>query len=103
MNRRLWNPRTVQDRNRIERPVRQVAYVAGLLGPFTALPQVATVWVFHQTSGVSLASEAGFTALAAIWLVYGAVLREGPIVLSSLLWVILDLAIVCGVLRYGHF
>jgi len=51
--------------------------------------------------GVSLCPAVGFTAVAGIWLAYGIVLRQGPIVLSSILWVILDLVIVSGVLRFG--
>ena len=39
--------------------------------------------------------------MAGIWLAYAIVLRQGPIVLSSGLWRIFDLAIVSGVLRYG--
>ena len=87
--------------SRAESVVRRLAYVAGLAGPFTALPQAIYIWTAHQAAGVSLCSSVGFTAVAGIWLAYGIVLRQGPIVLSSTLWVILDLAIVSGVLRYG--
>jgi len=91
----------VQCDSRAESVVRRMAYIAGLIGPFTALPQAVCIWITHQAAGVSLFSSVGFTAVASIWLAYGIVLRQGPIVLSSLLWVILDLGIVAGVLRYG--
>jgi len=81
--------------------VRRLAYVAGLVGPLTALPQALSIWASHQAAGVSFWSALGFTGVAGIWLAYGIILRQGPIVLSSLLWVIFDLAIVSGVLRYG--
>jgi uncharacterized protein with PQ loop repeat len=82
--------------------VRRLAYFAGLAGPLTALPQAVSIWMSHQATGVSFWSATGFSAVAVIWLTYGVVLREGPIVISSLLWLVLDLAIVFGVWRYGH-
>ena len=91
----------IQCDSRTESVVRRMAYIAGLIGPFTALPQAICIWTSHQAAGVSLCSAVGFTLVAGIWLAYGIVLRQGPIVLSSLLWVVLDLAIVSGVLRYG--
>ncbi len=81
--------------------VHRLAYLAGLAGPFTALPQVISIWTSHQAAGVSFWSSLGFTTVASIWLAYGVVIRQGPLVLSSILWIILDLAIVSGVLRYG--
>ena len=91
----------IQRAERIEKRVRRLAYIAGFAGPFTAIPQVMAVWTTHQAAGVSLVSQVGFLALAVIWLLYGAVVRDRPIVISSALWVILDLAIVSGILRYG--
>jgi len=87
--------------SRTEVLVRRLAYITGLIGPLTALPQAISIWTSHQAAGVSLCSATGFAAVAGVWLAYGVVLRQGPIVLSSLLWIILDLAIVSGVLRYG--
>lgn len=81
--------------------VRRLAYIAGLVGPLTALPQAVSIWMSHQAIGVSFWSAVGFTGVAVIWLAYGLILRQGPIVLSSMLWVVFDLAILSGVLRYG--
>ncbi|HKW31311.1 MAG TPA: hypothetical protein VJT54_18455 [Verrucomicrobiae bacterium] len=86
---------------RTEMLVRRLAYIAGLVGPLTALPQAVSIWMSHQATGVSFWSAVGFTGVAVIWLAYGIILRQGPIVLSSMLWVIFDLAIMSGVLRYG--
>jgi len=88
--------------SRTELLVRRLAYVTGLVGPFTALPQVVSIWMSHQATGVSLWSSVGFAMVSGIWLAYGIVLRQGPIVLSSLLWIVLELAIVSGIWRYGH-
>jgi uncharacterized protein with PQ loop repeat len=86
---------------RSEIVVRRLAYIVSLAGPLAALPQVLSIWTYHQAAGVSFWSSLGVTAIAVFWLAYGVILRDGPIVLSSGLWMILDLAIVSGVLRYG--
>lgn len=86
---------------RTEFVVRRLAYLVGLAGLLTALPQVLSIWTHHQAAGVSLWTSLGVTAIAVFWLAYGVVLRNGPIMISSFLWTILDLAIVSGVLRYG--
>ena len=92
----------MQRASALEMIVRRLAYLVSLVGPLTALPQVFTIWTHHQAAGVSFWSSLGMAAIAAFWLAYGVILRDGPIALSSLLWVILDLAIVSGVLRYGN-
>ncbi len=81
--------------------VRRLAYIVGLVGPLTALPQVLSIWISHQATGVSLWSEVGFASIAFVWLAYGVILRQTPLVISSFLWVLLDLAIASGVWRYG--
>ena len=91
----------MQSASRTETVVRRSAYIVGVVGPFTALPQALSIWTYHQATGVSFLSSLGITAIAVFWLAYGVILRDGPIVFSSLLWTILDLAIVSGVLRYG--
>ena len=88
--------------SRSKEVVRRLAYLVGIAGPFTALPQALSIWTYHQAAGVSFWSSLGITASAVVWLAYGVVLRDGPIVFSSLLWTILDLAIVSGVMRYGQ-
>ncbi len=87
--------------SRSKEVVRRLAYIVGVIGPFTALPQALSIWMHHQAAGVSFCSALGITAIAVFWLAYGVVLRDGPIMFSSLLWTVLDLAIVSGVLRYG--
>jgi len=91
----------MQSTDRSKVVVRKLGYMVGLVGPFTALPQVLNIWTCHQAGGISLWSSVGVSVIATFWLAYGIILRDGPIVISSLLWVILDSAIVSGVLRYG--
>ena len=62
------------------------------------VPQVWTVWVQGQTAGVSLLSWGAYFVSACLWLVDG--LRKGQktIWIACVGWVLLDGAVVLGVL-----
>ena len=76
-------------------------YVVGILGPVMTLPQLAQIWLKHEARGVSVVSWASYVIFSVIWLVYGIVHRERPIILTYALWIVIETAIVIGALRYG--
>ncbi len=78
--------------------------VLPLLSVFTMLmtvPQVWTIWVDGDASGVSLLSWGAYLLSACLWFVYG--LRKGDkmIYVACIGWVLLDAAVVAGVLLRG--
>ena len=71
------------------------------LSVFTMLmtvPQVYTVWVAHNASGVSIASWGTYLVSACLWLVYGVRKKDKTIYLACIGWIVLDVAIVVGVI-----
>lgn len=62
------------------------------------LPQVWAVWGGGGVSGVSLASWATYLVVAVLWLVYGLRKRDPTIYVACVGWILLDAAIVIGVL-----
>ena len=70
------------------------------LSVFTMLmtvPQVWTVWVGGNAAGVSLLSWLAYLLSACLWFVYGLKKRDKTIYLACVGWVLLDLAVVIGV------
>lgn len=65
------------------------------------VPQVWSVWVVGQTAGVSLLSWGAYLLSACLWFFYG--LRKGDktIYVACVGWVLLDAAVVVGVLWHG--
>jgi uncharacterized protein with PQ loop repeat len=65
------------------------------------VPQVWTIWVGRDVGGVSLLSWGAYLLAACLWFFYG--LRKGDktIYLACIGWVILDAAVVAGVLVRG--
>jgi len=75
-------------------------YVVGFLCPILTLPQVIQIYSLRDAAGVSLITWGFYLIAAFIWLVYGVVHREKPIMISNALWIIFDALIVAGVIIY---
>ena len=86
--------------DRLVRLLDHVVYVAGFVGPVMTLPQIYTVFVLGQTSGVAVATWATYAILDIPWIVYGLVHREQVIVFTYTLWGIANSLVVVGVLLH---
>jgi len=76
----------------------------GSLSVFTMLmtiPQVLTIWVSQQAAGVSLLSWSAYLVSAVLWLWYGLQKNDRNIYLPCIGWIVLDGAVIVGVLIYG--
>ena len=84
-------------------PVSGLEKVLRLLSVFTMLmtvPQVLTIWVGRDAGGVSLVSWLSYLLAACLWFVYGLQKRDKTIYLACIGWVVLDAAVVAGVIMH---
>ena len=65
------------------------------------VPQVWAVWVAHDVAGVSLLSWGTYLLAACVWFVHGLKKRDKAIYVACIGWVLLDGAVVAGVLVHG--
>jgi len=82
-------------------PVSGLEKVLRGLSVFTMLmtvPQVLTIWVGGDAGGVSLVSWVSYLVSACLWFVYGLQKQDKTIYLACVGWVLLDVAIVIGVI-----
>ena len=87
-----------------DQPVTPLEKVLRGLSVFTMLmtvPQVLTIWVGGNASGVSLASWLAYLLSACLWFVYGLKKGDKTIYLACVGWVLLDSAVVVGVVVHG--
>jgi uncharacterized protein with PQ loop repeat len=85
-------------------PASTLEKVLRAMSVFTMLmtvPQVYIVWVHHDVGGVSLLSWLAYLLSACMWFVYGWQKRDKTIYLACIGWILLDAAIVAGVIVYG--
>lgn len=78
-----------------------VIYVVAVLGPLITLPQVLKIWEEQNASGVSLFSWVGYTCAASLWLVYGIIHKEKPIIFANLIGIIMNISVISGIWIYG--
>jgi MtN3 and saliva related transmembrane protein len=74
--------------------------LAGLVSPIATIPQVIKVFATHteHASGQSLITWAVYTALAVLWVLYGAMKRELPIVTGNGLGIIMYGLVTIGII-----
>lgn len=80
----------------------RLTFVAGVVGPFTVLPQIYSIFTTHSAVGVSLATWALIFIVTFPWILYGMAHREKSIIVSFSLWEVANLLVVIGVLMYGR-
>jgi uncharacterized protein with PQ loop repeat len=76
-----------------------VLRVFSVLTLFMTVPQVVTVWTV-AASGVSVVTWLFYLLSAILWLVYGVRERDKTIYLACIGWILLDAAIVIGVVTH---
>jgi len=79
----------------------KVTFIAGIVGPFTVLPQIYSIFRDHSAVGVSLATWLLIFIVTFPWILYGIAHKEKSIIVSFILWEIVNLTVVVGVLMYG--
>jgi uncharacterized protein with PQ loop repeat len=81
----------------LERILRALSILTMLM----TVPQVVTVWTGPSVEGVSLVSWLSYLVSACLWLVYGLRKHDKTVYLACIGWILLDAAIVIGVLARG--
>ena len=75
--------------------------LAGFLTTIAFVPQVWRIWKTRSARDVSLPTFAAFTVGVAMWLAYGVVRNELPIILWNAVTLVLAGAIVVMKIRFG--
>jgi uncharacterized protein with PQ loop repeat len=65
------------------------------------IPQVLTIWISQQAAGVSILSWSAYLVSAILWFWFGMQKKDKNIYLPCVGWIVLDLAVIIGVIIYG--
>lgn len=79
-------------------------HLLGAMSVFTMLmtiPQVLTIWIGQQAAGVSLFTWSAYLVSAILWLWFGIQKGDKNIYLPCVGWIVLDLAVIMGIIIYG--
>ena len=75
--------------------------VAAFLTTISFVPQVLKIWRTRHTKDISLKMFVIYTVGVFLWLVYGLMLGDLPLILSNIITFVLTLSILIMKLRYG--
>lgn len=78
-----------------------LGYAAATLTTVSFVPQAWRTFKTKDVSGISLRMYSIFTAGVAVWLAYGIVLKETPMMVANSLSLVLACAVLVMKLRYG--
>ncbi len=78
----------------------KLTFVAGVIGPFTVLPQIYSIFHTHSAEGVSLLTWLLIFVVTFPWILYGIAHKDKSIIVSFTLWEVVNLTVVIGVLLY---
>src|SRR5262245_49663552 len=80
-----------------------VMVVAGLVSPIATIPQIIKLYATHtqHAGGQSLITWSVYTGIAFLWVVYGIVNRELPVLVGNALGTILYALMAIGIVVYA--
>ncbi len=87
--------------NKHKRVLDRIIVWVSPIGPIMMLPQLYKIFTEQNTSGFSLVSWVTITLNAGLWLYYGIVHKEKPIIYLYIMWLIIDALIVVGIVLFG--
>jgi MtN3 and saliva related transmembrane protein len=81
--------------------VSELGYAAGVITVASFLPQVVRAWRTRRTRDLSLGSLALLILAGALWIVYGAISRDWPVVATNAGMVALLVLLAGAKARFG--
>ncbi|MCB1734514.1 MAG: SemiSWEET transporter [Gammaproteobacteria bacterium] len=82
-------------------PSTLIGFAAATLTTLAFLPQVLHTLKSRDTKGLSLAMYGAFSAGVFLWLIYGVMLREWPIIIANGITFLLAMSVLVLKLRHG--
>lgn len=79
----------------------RVVMLTGLIGPIASVPQAVEIYSGLDAQGVSLISWAFFIVTNGSLLVYSIVHKLPALIVSNILWVVIEVVVVVGILLYS--
>ena len=81
--------------------IRRSVLAMAVIEPIMTLPQVYQIWINKQAEGVSGLTWGFYIIAAVVWLLYGLQIKDKPLIISSVLWIFMEIAIVVGTIIYS--
>jgi len=78
----------------------KLAYLMAFFAPFIHIPQIFQIYYYENATGVSIISWAGFVVISIVWLFYGIIHKEKPLIIMYALLMATQIATLIGAIIY---
>lgn len=85
----------------LKRFMDRVIYAVSVAGPILTIPQAWAIWASRSAEGVSLVTWSSYIFFSFLWLFYGVLHKEKPIIFSNILWIVVNGFVVIEILVFG--
>ncbi len=77
-----------------------IGYAAAILGTICWIPQALQVWRTRDTRSLSLVAQVLFLITVSLWLIYGIMIVDWPLILANIVSVTAMILIVTAKLKF---
>jgi MtN3 and saliva related transmembrane protein len=77
-----------------------IGYAAAVLGTICWIPQALQVWRTRDTRSLSLVAQVLFLVTVTLWLIYGLMIVDWPLILANIVSVTAMISIVMAKLKF---
>lgn len=81
--------------------IKRSALAIAVIEPAMTIPQIYEIYTTQNATGVSSLTWGLYNIASLVWLLYGIQLKDKPLIVASLLWIIAQVAVLIGSLLYG--
>lgn len=82
--------------------IQYLGYFAGIITVLSFLPQVLRTWRTRRTGDLSLGMFALLVTAGTLWIIYGTITADWPVVATNVGMVVLNGALVVAKLRFAE-
>ena len=81
--------------------VNKFIYIMATIMPIFTITQVYKIWYYQNAAGVSIIAWSAYLFATIVWLTYGILHEEKPIIYSNAIAMVVNFVIVLGIIFYG--
>lgn len=82
--------------------VSYMMYITAFAMPLTVMPQIIQIYTTKVVTGISLSSWVMYLLFGIVPLIYGISEKIKPLIITNILWIVVDIAIIVGIIKYGN-
>lgn len=90
----------IKTNRKTKKEVYEIAMIVAVVQPLMVLPQALQIYNNHSAADVSLLTWSMLLIFNISNFIYGLVFRIKPLIINNAIWVIVDTAVVVGILLY---